>query len=393
MLDQTRHVLRIIVLLLIAVSVTWGLILISPIGKPAIHITVETSSPGFSQMFFAEQENDFSEDQSRWQPLTVGRNEIAFPFGRWRETLGGYQRWDPVDQPANMVVERLSLESSFYKQELPLDSLRPSVDTSELVVGEAGVEFTAESNDAQLLMNADLTAFYQSNFLRIGFVSVLIVSIFSALLLLYRRFRREEPQAPFEAQGEKKTDWSLSPVPLWFVLGSGIYLLFVLGLLLYGAVNIGVSWDEPAYVASLQEYVRSGWFVPRPYFVDGAVSAADSFVHGPIGPVIGQAQSILFGNDAGSFVAANADSYEVRHVATALLTVLGFLSAGAIAKLTFGSWRWALIGSVGLASIPLFVGYGMFNNQDIPVAVGFVLVTLALVVMGRSPGRSQFVKL
>jgi hypothetical protein len=242
-------------------------------------------------------------------------------------------------------------------------------------------------------MNAELTAFYQSNFLRIGLVSILTVSIFSGLLFLYRRFRRKEWQTPFEAQGGKKTGRSLSPVPLWCVLGAGIYLLFIFALLLHGAVNIGVSWDEPAYVASLQEYVRSGWFVPRVFFIDGVTSAADSFVHGPIGPAIGQVQSIFFGNDAGSFVAPDADSYQVRHVATALLTVVGILSVAAIAKVTFGSWRWALIGSVGLASIPLFVGYGMFNNQDIPVAVGFVLVTLALVLMGRSPKRSQFARL
>ena len=124
--------------------------------------------------------------------------------------------------------------------------------------------------------------------------------------------------------------------------------------------------------------------------MDGVVSAQNPFVHGPIGPIIGQAQSILFGDDAGSFVEANSDSYQVRHVSMALLTAIGILSVGAIAKVTFGSWRWALIGSVGLASIPLFVGYGMFNNQDIPVAVGFVLVTLSLVAMGRSSERAQF---
>jgi hypothetical protein len=393
MLNQTRHVLLKIVLFLVAVSFAWGLILISPVGKPAIHITVETSSPGFSQMFFAEQENDFSEDQSRWQPLTVGQNEISFPFGPWRGTLGNYQRWDPVDQPASLVVKRLYLAGWFHKQDLPLESLRPSMALSEPLLNDTGIQFSTESNDAQLLMNAELTAFYQSNFLRIGFASAVIVGIFSSLIFLYRRFFRKERQNLFEAQGGKKADRSLSPVPLWCVLGAGIYLLFVSGLLLYGAVNIGVSWDEPAYVASLQEYIRSGWFVPRVFFVDGAIAAADSFVHGPIGPAIGQVQSILFGNDAGSFVAANADSYQVRHVATALLTVIGILSVGAIAKVTSGSWRWALIGSAGLASIPLSVGYGMFNNQDIPVAVGFVLVTLALVVMGRSPGRSQCARL
>ncbi len=391
--DQTRHSLFKIVRFLIAVSFVWGVILISPIGKPAIHITVETSSPGFSQMFFAEQENDFSEERSRWQPLTAGQNDISFPFGPWRGTVGNYQRWDPLDQPTRMVVERLYLGSWFQKKDLPLELLRPSMALSEPLLDDTGIQFSAESNDAQLLMNAELTVFYQSNFLRIGLVSTLIMSIFSGLFFLFRRLRRKEWQTPLEAQEEKGTGRSLSPVPHWYVLGAGVYLLFIFALLLHGATNIGVSWDEPAYVASLQEYVRSGWFVPRVFFIDGVISAADSFVHGPIGPAIGQLQSILFGNDAGSFVAPDADSYQVRHVATALLTIVGILSAGAIAKVIFGSWRWALIGSVGLASIPLFVGYGMFNNQDIPVAVGFVLVTLALVVMGRSPERLQFVRL
>ena len=118
--DQTRHSLFKIVRFLIAVFFVWGVILISPIGKPAIHITVETSSPGFSQMFFAEQENDFSEERSRWQPLTAGQNDISFPFGPWRGTVGNYQRWDPLDQPTRMVVERLYLGSWFQKKDLPL---------------------------------------------------------------------------------------------------------------------------------------------------------------------------------------------------------------------------------------------------------------------------------
>lgn len=389
MLGFTVQFLRHSLVLIVFFFGTWALLLSSPLGKSSIHMTVETSAAGFSQMFFAEEENSFSEEYSRWQPLTVGENDVSFPFGVWRGTLGDFQRWDPIDQPSNIRVSGLSLSSWFYQEELPLDLLRPSIDTSQLVPADSAVEFSAESNDSQLLMNAQVSNFYFSNLIRVGLLALTLVAGMFLAFLLFRRVRRKTITEPVRRIDATVIGAELAAVPKWVAAASIGYLMATVTILLLGSVTIGVSWDEPAYVASLQEFVRSGWFTPRAFFVDGVVSAADSLVHGPVGPVVTQFQSVLFGSETGSFAAATAESYEVRHLATALLALVGIFAVGMIAKITFHSLRWGLIAAMALSSIPLFIGYGMFNIQDIPVAVGFIFVTLAMVIVGSAPRDSH----
>lgn len=89
----------------------------------------------------------------------------------------------------------------------------------------------------------------------------------------------------------------------------------------------------------------------------------------------------MFGAEAWGAPVASAAAYSLKHVAVALIGILGIVATGLTAWLVFGSFRWALVAAAFLGSLPLWVGHSMFNIKDIPFATGYALVTAGLVTL------------
>ena len=79
---------------------------------------------------------------------------------------------------------------------------------------------------------------------------------------------------------------------------------------------------------------------------------------------------------------------QVRHVVIAVAAVAGALATAALVGILTRSRRWAVVGFTLLVGIPMWAGHGMFNHKDVPVALGYTSVTLALVALA-SPRLSQ----
>lgn len=361
--------------------IIWGFLLLSPLGKPTVIMQVQTTTSGFSQMFFSTGENGFSEQQSRSALINPQTTQLEFPFGVLRGTVGNFQRWDPSDAPGDFVLSSVRLKGLIATEDVPLTSLLPSLDMSAIEIGPEGASFRAESNDAQTLLQMDLQRFYWNNMWQSAIAAAIIAFLLVlATSTLAKRRRRASPTPP-QVPGLGARD--AVSVPRIAVVFFAALLAAPLWILFRGSQAIGISWDEPTYVDSLQEFFRSGWFVPEYFFTNGTVSLADSIVHGPVGPIFGHAISVISGNEPLLEVSSLAAAYESRHLAMALLAAAGIGFIGVAAAVALSSWRWGLIAAATVAAIPLYIGHGMFNIQDLPTAVGFTAVLLSFILLAR----------
>ena len=95
-------------------------------------------------------------------------------------------------------------------------------------------------------------------------------------------------------------------------------------------------------------------------------------------------------SSSGVSVASTASAYAGRHVASGLMALVGVGAVVMIIRLTVRSWPWALFAGAVLGSLPLWVGHGMFNIKDTPVASGYTLATagiVALATLSNAPSR------
>lgn len=161
--------------------------------------------------------------------------------------------------------------------------------------------------------------------------------------------------------------------------------------ILLGGWLTGVSTDEPTHVARLNSFFKFGWYLPGGYLEQGQPKSTviDVFVYGPITAIFAHAMAVLLGAEQWGIASYSAEAYAARHIGVGLLS---FISIGAVAglgRLIIGSWMWGLISAAMLASLPLWIGHAMFNIKDIPVASGYTLYILALLLFFKAVLKNQ----
>lgn len=377
-MTQLRTVALSVMLGLVGAVVVFAVTYLSPLGQPRIEMQVMSSTPGFSQLFVADPDQVFSESRSTWQPVVGGYSTVGFPLKEWRGTVGTHFRWDPLDQPGLMNVMSVALKSFLREQTIDMSAIRASMSMGEVVVGPGGAELDLQSNDAQALIDIDPSGFVRSSLITAMVVSLLVGVLLAAVAGLFLRRQRKRPE---HAAGDRWAVRNVLAVPrvvdavLFGILGIALVILW------RGAALIGVSWDEPIHEASLAEYFRSGVFVPRYAIAGGIPTIADASVYAPVGALWAHAMGVVSGAHAWAESSLSASAWSSRHNATAVLAALTVGVVAVLGRLVLGRWSWGLLASATLASIPLFVGHGMFNIKDVPVAAGFSLVTLGLVLL------------
>jgi hypothetical protein len=170
------------------------------------------------------------------------------------------------------------------------------------------------------------------------------------------------------------------------VVGAGLVMMFV------GAWTVGVTWDERTHVVFLQTFFDIGWNidpiaivddVPDPRYIWGV------YVYGPVGELVAHAVSTLLGAEEWGEPVYTALSGSTRHLGIALMATAGIVAAGGTVGVITRSWRWGVIGAAVLASVPVWIGHGMFNIKDTPVASGYTIATLGMVMLLRSDLRAR----
>ena len=186
------------------------------------------------------------------------------------------------------------------------------------------------------------------------------------------------------APGPNPVDSSL-PRPiaalLWLALGAATVML------LAGAWLGGVTWDEKTHVLMLDTFLKQGWNVSPDALVGGVPDPAyiwGVYVYGPVGELVAHGAAALLGTEPWGAPSVDAAAYAGRHVGIALMALAGVAAAGWIVRSVTGSWRWGLLGATMLAVTPLWLGHGMFNIKDIPVAAGYTIATAGGVALLRS---------
>ena len=155
-----------------------------------------------------------------------------------------------------------------------------------------------------------------------------------------------------------------------------------LGMLL-GSQIVGATWDERIHALMLTQYFDNGWYASPDWLVDGEPSAKlgdwPYFVYAPVTELLLHGFTVVSGAEPWGGFSDTAAAYQARHLGTASIALVGVLAAGLTVRIIMHSWRWGLVGAALLASVPMWVGHGMFNVKDLPVGTGYTLATLGLV--------------
>jgi hypothetical protein len=163
-------------------------------------------------------------------------------------------------------------------------------------------------------------------------------------------------------------------------------LVLVLGTvqLFAGALEAGVTLDEPLHVERAASWIDNGWYVPERDLADGRPDpdkpAATPYVYGPAFEAVAHLANFAAGNEALDEISHSAGAYSVRHLTVALLALLAAAAVGFAVSLLTRSPRFGVWAAAGLLAVPEWTGQGFFNPKDTPVAAGYTLVTVALVL-------------
>lgn len=158
-------------------------------------------------------------------------------------------------------------------------------------------------------------------------------------------------------------------------------------LMFWGGQQVGATWDERIHALMTQTFFETGWYVSPDWLVNGQLDAFTGkwpyFVYAPVASLIAHAAAVLTGNEGWTGFSDAAAAHAARHLGTAFIAFLGIVGAGLVTWLVTRSWRWGVVGAAMLASVPMWVGHGMFNVKDLPVGTGYTLATLGFVAICR----------
>lgn len=172
-----------------------------------------------------------------------------------------------------------------------------------------------------------------------------------------------------------------------------LVLLAIFGtvILVFGAVKVGVSTDEPYYVEATENYLNYGWYLSDQYLEESKnreLEHPNVYVYGPVPDIFSHKLNVYFGNEKTNILSRDSASHQVRHVFISLL-FMGFLAItffviNGITK----SLKFSLLTVVILLSIPELVGHSMFNQKDVSVAIGVTLFTYSLILINTKKNLS-----
>ena len=157
-------------------------------------------------------------------------------------------------------------------------------------------------------------------------------------------------------------------------------------LAILGAPRTGVTTDEPIHVMRLENFFRTGWYALDWDFGGSGPGSegTNTFVYAPVTMLLLHAWSVLWGVEGWGEVSTSPHAYDVRHLGVVLIGLVGVAATAAIGRVLLRHWRWGLVAAAVLAATPMWTGHAMFNVKDVPVATGYTLATLSLLLFVRS---------
>jgi len=176
-------------------------------------------------------------------------------------------------------------------------------------------------------------------------------------------------------------------VPSLILAIAGIVSALGVVMMFLGTRAVGVTWDEKAHASFLEEYFTSGWNIGGGWLEHGELAPFlgkwPYFVYAPVSSWFAHAIGVITGTESTPGLISTADAYATRHIASAILALLGIAAVALTVQLITRSWRWAVLGTAVICAVPMWIGHGMFNIKDTPVGTGYALATLGIVALVR----------
>lgn len=174
-------------------------------------------------------------------------------------------------------------------------------------------------------------------------------------------------------------------LPLLLVIVSALVVVVGVVLMFVGGQRVGATWDERIHAVMLEYFFLSGWYGSPDWFVNDEpvtpIGRWPYFVYAPVASLIAHAAAVMAGAEPWGGFSDAAPAHAARHLGTVLIGALGIAAVVITAKQITRSWRWGILAGALLASVPMWIGHGMFNVKDLPVGVGYSLVTLGFVII------------
>lgn len=171
--------------------------------------------------------------------------------------------------------------------------------------------------------------------------------------------------------------------PRALVVAASAALVVGLVVAVAGAWRTGVSWDEAYHVLRMRNFLEHGWYLLDADLDHGTPGGwvDQRYVYAPVTMLVLHGWSMLLGVDTPGQVAVTDQAYAVRHLAVVLISFVGVAATATITRLLLRSWGWAVVSAAVLVAVPTWTGHAMFNVKDVPVATGYTLVTLGVIVL------------
>ena len=193
-------------------------------------------------------------------------------------------------------------------------------------------------------------------------------------------------QSRLFSRGLSKVSFLHTKIPSlgYWVIGTGVFTSWLISLV--GAVVTGVSWDEHFHLQMIGNWAELGWYARYDVLRDYDFVSDDGslYVYGPVTSMILHVAAVLSGAEEFGVASLSADAYVARHIATALIGIAGSVAVGVLVWVATGSKYWGGIGTLMISAFPLWLGHGMFNLKDTPVAAGYTLSTLGIAILATS---------
>ena len=174
--------------------------------------------------------------------------------------------------------------------------------------------------------------------------------------------------------------------PRWLIAVMTVCLVAAAVMMFAGGWLGGVTWDEKTHVLMLDTFLDQGWNVSPDALVAGVPDPSyiwGVYVYGPVGELVAHAFAAALGTEPWGMPSLEAAAYAGRHIGIGVMALAGVAAAAWIVRSVTGSWAWGLVGATVLAVTPVWLGHGMFNIKDIPVAAGYTIASAGGVALLR----------
>jgi hypothetical protein len=172
----------------------------------------------------------------------------------------------------------------------------------------------------------------------------------------------------------------------------GAYVLVMFGVTLAGVGKLSYYGDELIHIAKLQTFLEHGLYtvrVGRNEAGELVSTFGHVYVYGPLFTLIGHLVAILFGAETWGEVSFSDQAFAVRHYVVATFSFITVAAVGWGVALVTKSRTWGLLASAILVSIPMWTGSAIFNVKDIPLSMGYTLLTVGSIALWLATAREN----